>query len=522
MDSLYNEVVAFVDTYPLLKKHPIYSAIAVAFGIYSLSLVIYRLYFHPLAGLPGPKIAAATSWYEFYYDVIKRGKYVYKIEDMHRKYGPVLRINPHEIVINDPDFYNSVYVAGNTRRTAIWPRYRTGIGFDGSHTMTENHELHRRRRKPLEPFFSRMGIDKMEPMIIEEAKLLNDRLTGLKGSGNIIRLDHVFSAFAGDVIGRICCESPPDMMNHPEFGKEWHNLIEGIVRQLLLFMHIPQMVALARMIPTGFLLRVYPGAAGFNVFRQLAINHIIDAKADNFSKEKVETNAKSSVFRYIITSEMPKSECDTERLSREAMVLFGAGTATTARTMGFMCYYILNTPHMRERLGEELRDLMADYPRNLPGWQELEQLPYLQAMIKEGLRLSYGVMRRLPRISPDVPLVYKQWTIPAGTPVGMAAYSLHTDPETYPEPFKFIPERWLGKYDPKMDRNWIPFSRGSRNCLGMNLAYAEMYWAMAVMFRPNAPRFELYETDESDISQSVDFLMPLPKLDSRGTRITIH
>jgi cytochrome P450 len=87
--------------------------------------------------------------------------------------------------------------------------------------MTENHELHRRRRKPLEPFFSRMGIDKMEPMIIEEAKLRNDRLMELKGSGNVVRLDHVSTAFAGDVIGRICSESPPDMMNHPGFGKEW-------------------------------------------------------------------------------------------------------------------------------------------------------------------------------------------------------------------------------------------------------------------------------------------------------------
>lgn len=140
------------------------------------------------------------------------------------------------------------------------------------------------------------------------------------------------------------------------------------------------------MIPTGFLLRVYPGAAGFNVFRQLATKHIIDAKQDNFSKEKVEKNSKSSVFRYIITSEMPESECGTERLSREAMVLFGAGTATTARTMGFMCYYILTNPHMRERLSDELKDVMAGYPNNLPTWQELERLPYLQAMIKEGLR----------------------------------------------------------------------------------------------------------------------------------------
>ncbi|KAF9894659.1 hypothetical protein FE257_006547 [Aspergillus nanangensis] len=460
MEALFNEVSSCIEEYPLLKQFGIYGAIATAFALYGISLVIYRLYFHPLAGFPGPSIAAATGWYEFYYDVVKSGQYIYKIEEMHKKYGPIIRINPYEIVINDPDFYNDVYVAGNTRQTNIWPRYRTGMGYDGSHTMTEGHELHRRRRKPLEPFFSRLGIDKMEPMIIDESKLLNDRLTGLKGSGNVVRLDHVFTAFAGDMIGRICSESPPDMMNNPEFAKD--------------------------------------------------------------CQEKVQRNSRSSIFRYIINSDMPESERETERLSKEAMILFGGGTTTTARTLSIMCYYIIANPHMRARLGEELKGPMANYPHQLPTWQELERLPYLQGMVKEGLRLSYGAMRRLPRISPDVPLVYKQWSIPAGVPVGMAAYSLHTDPETYPEPLKFIPERWLGNYDPKMNRNWVPFTRGSRNCLGINLAYAEMYWALAVMFRPNAPRFELFQTDESDIALSVDFSMPLPKLDSRGLRITIH
>lgn len=75
-------------------------------------------------------------------------------------------------------------------------------------------------------------------------------------------------------------------------------------------------------------------------------------------------------------------------------------------------------------------------------------------------------MRRLPRCSPDVALQYKQWTIPKGTPVGMGAYSLHTNFEVYPEPFKFLPERWLGDYDPRMNESWVPFSRGSRKCLG--------------------------------------------------------
>ena len=52
-------------------------------------------------------------------------------------------------------------------------------------------------------------------------------------------------------------------------------------------------------------------------------------------------------------------------------------------------------------------------------------------------------------------------------PVGMSSYFMHTDPSVYEKPFEFIPERWLGDIDPAMNRNYVPFSRGSRNCLGL-------------------------------------------------------
>ena len=55
--------------------------------LYSIGLIVYRLLFSPLAGFPGPKIAAVTSWYEFYYDFFNSGKYIFEIERMHRKYG---------------------------------------------------------------------------------------------------------------------------------------------------------------------------------------------------------------------------------------------------------------------------------------------------------------------------------------------------------------------------------------------------------------------------------------------------
>lgn len=83
---------------------------------------------------------------------------------------------------------------------------------------------------------------------------------------------------------------------------------------------------------------------------------------------------------------MPESELSDERLAKEAQVLLGGGTASTARTITYISYYILAYPHIGAKLQQELREVMASYPRQVPCLTELERLPYLQALIKEGLR----------------------------------------------------------------------------------------------------------------------------------------
>jgi hypothetical protein len=62
-------------------------AAASSFIVYYVSLIIYRLFFHPLAKFPGPKLAAATDLYEVYFDVVKRGMFIWEIQKMHEKYG---------------------------------------------------------------------------------------------------------------------------------------------------------------------------------------------------------------------------------------------------------------------------------------------------------------------------------------------------------------------------------------------------------------------------------------------------
>lgn len=89
-----------------------------------------------------------------------------------------------------------------------------------------------------------------------------------------------------------------------------------------------------------------------------------------------------TLFRYMVNeSGLPEEDLSLERLTKEAQILLGAGSVSTARTLHFITYYLLSNPHMRERLEQELRDA-----GERATWSQLEKLPYLQALIKEGLR----------------------------------------------------------------------------------------------------------------------------------------
>lgn len=118
----------------------------------------------------------------------------------------------------------------------------------------------------------------------------------------------------------------------------------------------------------------------------MARQHIIDAKRDKKNASEKNIDARVSLFRYIVNSDMAESELSVDRLTKEAQVLLGAGTASTARTLDFISYYILADKKVRATLQTELKDVMATYPSKIPSWAELEKLPYLQALIKEGLR----------------------------------------------------------------------------------------------------------------------------------------
>jgi cytochrome P450 len=137
--------------------------------------------------------------------------------------------------------------------------------------------------------------------------------------------------------------------------------------------------------------------------------------------------------------------------------------------------YLLLQPETQQNLRKQLDPLNSD-PQNNASLQTLERIPYLHAVLLEGLRLTYGVASRLARAAPDEELHLRnergelEYVIPRGTPIGMTSVHIHHNPRIFPDPDVFKPERWLdtdGKVRTDLQRYLLSFSKGSRQCLGM-------------------------------------------------------
>jgi len=178
--------------YDWISNNRILTAI-IALLVYQIAKTTYRLFLHPLTKFPGPKLAAATRWYEIYYELIAGGQWTARIAKMHEQYGPIVRINPHELHINDADFYDKLYNFDQQLDKRVYP------GVENlQHTPSSS--LHKIRRRNLEPFFSRQSVTKLEWLIREGVEKLLDRMREAQRSKGPITVSLLYRSLTSDVI----------------------------------------------------------------------------------------------------------------------------------------------------------------------------------------------------------------------------------------------------------------------------------------------------------------------------------
>ncbi|KAJ6076326.1 benzoate 4-monooxygenase cytochrome P450 [Penicillium canescens] len=451
---------------------------------------IYNLAFSPLAGIPGPRLAAVTRWYETYFDVYRGGQFMYKLQRLHKLYGPVVRIGPNEVHVSSADFYDTLY-AGPTRRRHKDPWFLSSVAPGTSFAASEASK-HRARRGGLSTFFSKQAIRTCEPLIHANMHLLCTHALRAQQTGIALELHTCFLNFAVDTISQYAFGTGYQFntLQEPVLSDKWKKGINSIFEMLLITRHFPWLYTISRAFPVSvstLLCPIFPYINAIENDIERQIRRVYSGSADN----------KSSIIAHLMHNEkLPPGERTLARLSDEAKFLLVAGTDAPSQVMALTMYHILRNSHVCNRLKEELQTALPDAGAN-PTWVELERLPYLTAVIKEGLRLSAVVTSRLPRIAPDEDLVCHGWKIPAGTSISMSNHFILRDAEIYPDPLVFHPDRWLSS-TVDMNRYLVPFSKGSQGCLGPNMAYCWLYIGLAIFLR----RFDwaLHNTDESNVT----------------------
>ncbi|KAH8749227.1 cytochrome P450 [Diaporthe sp. PMI_573] len=451
-----------------------------------LLLVLHRLFFSPIANIPGSKLTAATGWYETYYDVFKGGQFIFKLEEWHQRYGPIIRINPWEVHIADPEFYDVLYSSKSRHSKPEAWRYRFGLPlstFDVIH-----HDQHRYRRQAIAPPFSRKRVLEYEPSIQKYVNRMCDRILGdYRGTQRPVCLDEAYAALTSDVINDHSFGISYDFLEYPDFRTPFTTSIRKLAMSLHVSGHFPWFLSLMQSLPESVLAIINPDMKPVFEFHGVVRTHIkriMSDYADNGGQKKT---WQPTVFSDLLESDLRPEDKSLDLLHQEAASITGAGIETTKTALAVASFHILDNPHVLERLQRELLEAIPD-PAAAPSLAYLETLPYLDAVVQESLRLSFGISQRLVRINPHSVTHYGRFVIPPGVPLSMTSYLQHRDPKLFPEPDVFRPERWLhensgGARKHPLAKYVVPFGKGPRQCLGMNLAMAELYLVLAHVFR---------------------------------------
>ncbi|KAI9038140.1 cytochrome P450 [Aspergillus affinis] len=480
----------------------VYICSSVSFAVFSLvGLAFYRLYLSPLAKFPGPRLAAVTGLYETYYDIVQDGQFVWQIERLHQQYGPIVRIKPSELHVQDPDYYNTLYSGPTSKRNKdAWFSY---LGWPQSIFSTEGHTLHRVRRSVLGQFFTRRAILDLEPVIQANIQALSHHFRQAESTHGSLELHAAFLCFASDTISQHAFGQRNGFhsLDRAELDAVWKKKVNSSFELVQVARHMPWLCKLAHAIPrvAGSINPCFYEVIQMETDVKQMVRNAIHERG-MVSSEK----AAKAIYPAILEHEkVPEEEKEFTRLADDAIFLMIAGTDAPSQALAITLFHILRHPDVHERVRGELCAAWEDASMS-PGLAALETLPYFTAVLKEGLRLSSIVTTRLPRIAPDEDLQFHEWEIPRGTPVSMSTFFILRDPKIFPDPSSFRPERWLLEPDElrRLESYLVPFSKGTLGCLGPNMTWVWMYLVLGTLVR----KFEmtLYDTTERNLEMVRD------------------
>ncbi|KAJ6552267.1 cytochrome P450 [Mycena vulgaris] len=479
---------------------------------------IHLLFFHPLSAIPGPWYAAVSSlWITTHVLRLQQCKTIHALFET---YGPVVRIAPNKVAFCDLGAMKSVYSTWKFDKSDY---YKSLLTNDNDHAMTSlPHAQHSIRRKAYASHYTPSNLVKLQPEIAEATGQMIETLHRLPAQTPLdvlalfrhLALDIIVSSSHGFRLGAVskwAVEAEEGLAvaigDFPKRGvlrstvPTWAwNLVCKIPNARLRLLCDSDKI-MAEFVST----RVYEMRAQMNA-----------GKDSSFASEDAE---KSFMVPRLLAHKYPNGETMSEGdVISEAMGHMVAGTDTTSTSLTYFLWELTRRQDILRKLQHEIDGAMPD-PSVLPDVKVLNGMEYLNAFIKEGLRLYGAAPSLLERVVPaalsknglgsDFDLM--GFALPPGTIVSTQAWSMHRDPAVFPSPETFLPERWLPSYAvskgectveaereaarlARMASHMMPFGTGSRICGGMNLAHMILRAGLVSVVR----NFEVEAAEGSD------------------------
>lgn len=470
------------------------SLLAAAAIAYPFLLVIYNIYFHPLRKFPGPFWNKISVLPKHYWGT--RGELIYQVKAWHDEYGPVIRIAPGELAFKDGRAWKDIY----GRRTAEG-RYELPRDENFYNPLERPPSLlnsgrveHDALRKVMSPAFSDKAIRSQEKHIGQYVDMLIDNLsTHCQTKPNTpVNMKDWMAFCTFDVIGNLAFGSDFDCLRTGTY----HPWIKTVIATMREFAFMNFLVAIGAFPIFKFLIfHIGLGLGTFQVQEKL-------------TKEKTKERLEMGSARDDFMDDLIKSGMSMAQLIENSSLLILAGSETSATLLTGAIYLLAMNPEAYKKWKDEVRRTFKDESEIT--LVSINKLDYMLAVLKESLRMYPPVAGSLPRMSPRGGTTIAGHFVPEGTSVGIWQWAVNYDESYFADAHKFDPDRCLhraniikntedGSEDPDTktvtgeisakyanDRLDVlnPFLVGPRNCLGQNLAYAEMRLILArIAFR---------------------------------------
>ncbi|KAH0828216.1 Benzoate 4-monooxygenase [Fonsecaea pedrosoi] len=439
----------------------------------TFAFVVYQRWLSPLAKVNGPFWASLSPLWKLL--AFNNGNFHETILALHEQYGPIVRIAPNEVIISDKSAIREIYNTVQGRDFLKTTYYDAFTAFRPTIFGQRDPYLHAQRKRIVSHGYSMNALQSMEKFVQERLQIFMSKMSAFAKSGAEINLGKWCHFFAFDVIGELAFSEGFGML---ETGVEDEH-IRLINNQMEFGSTIGMMPSL---IPyTKWTWLPIPWLQSLQAGRE-RLKELTRSRVER-RQEKV-SDRKDLLGRLIEAKDPVTGQMlDSIDLRTEAFSSIVAGSDSTSSALSYTFYHILGHPAVYENLTKELRTAFPerDYKTDEtpPTYADFGKLPYLQAVIKESLRLTPPATINLPRYVPEGGRVVAGTYFPAKTIVGMSALPVHLNQETFgPDAAMFNPDRWVhgsgGITPEEMQRYWMPFGHGSRQCIGKNVAMMEL------------------------------------------------